>query len=222
MKKTKKIAKGSMVCLLTVILMALITSNAAASLTVTDSVTVDGDTATFDINITGATNLSDVKLIYGTTATNYTWVHNWTGLSGTTFNNDTQNATDLPDGTYYYEIYIQDNGTWDNTTEGTFIIGSSGLALLSLSSSQATEVGIILTYGLIFGLWLLICLFLLAQTKAKKFGKRKPMIDMSNGQWLGISLILAFVLTFATWYLFNVYLATDWLSTLEGWFSSIF
>ena len=222
MQKRKK-AEGLGICLSILILMALLIGNAGATATVTDSVTVSGSTATFNINITGGTNITDIYLYYSTNVSAITTeVANWTSQTGTTFSNTTTELTGLAADTYYYKICFKDNTTWDNTTTGSFVIASSGLALLGLSESQASEVGIILTYGLIFGLWFIISLFLLALYKAKQRRKKLPMVNMSKGLWLGIALLAAMILTFVTWYLLNVYLTTDYLSSLESWFSGLF
>ena len=223
--KGKKKAKGFGVFLSALLLMAmLIGTNAGAAVTVTDSVSVSGQIATFSINITGATNITDVYVYTGLAMDNITTEQlNWTSQTGTTFENTTGTVADLTNSTtYYYKVCYQDNGTWDNTTIGSFAIGSGGITLIALTDVQASEVAVILTYGLIFGLWFIIALFALALSKAKKFRKSKPMVNLKNGTWLGVALVAALVLTFVTWYLFNVYLTVDWLDGIQNWIAGFF
>lgn len=217
-------AKGLGICLSVLLLMAMLMGNASAAVTVTDSVSVSGQTATFSINITGATNITDVYVYTGLTMDNITTEQlNWTSQTGTTFENTTGTATELTNSTtYYYKICYKDNATWDNTTIGSFAIGSGGLTLLALTDAQASEVAIILTYGLIFGLWFIIALFAFAMSKAKRFRKTKPMVNLKNGTWLGVALLVALLLTFATWYLCNIYLTTDWLEGVQNWIAGFF
>lgn len=197
-----------------------------ATVTVTDSVTVSGTNATFDINISGCTNITDIYLFYDTNVSDIDGeVANWTDLWNstgdgnlTTWENTTVGLTSLDAGTYYYSFCFCDNGTWDNATIGSFVVAEATATTTGgtiFTSTQASEVALILTYGILFGVAMFFTLYMLARNR------RTTKVSLRNGAWWGISIVVALIVVIFVYWLCNIYMATDYMSNFASWLANL-
>lgn len=206
---------GIVAVILSIAMVMGISGIAQGAVVVTDTVAVESGTATFNLSITGATNITEVWLFSGTEIDDITTeVANWTEIDDTEWENTTVALTDLDAGTYYYTLCFCDDGSWDNATIGTFEVTTLGSSL-GFTADQANEVALIIVYAVIFGVTMFGMLFWMAKNK------RSTMVSLKRGQWWAIAIAVALVVVVAVYWFCNVYSSTDWIQELAEYLGDL-